>query len=356
MPTDIVFSQLKAKVSGKVHCILPEDCSELKVILQPSLGGNEIIIDVSANEYVVNDVLPGTYHVSFASNKLCWKNDSYTLSVNDVISQVPTFVQTGYLINFAASHDTKISCTYEDAKSATLNLTVQKGKSSYCIEKSGSYHCTLGGCHFYESNTVSFNMRADNEVHITAQKHLLSLDIETKKIASDIYITVNIDGSKTEQGPLKCINNICALNLFLSSGENAVLVPHSELLYFKPPILSVTGKDDCVDMGVTFVGIEGKVFKGRIIPPLTGVLITLETEKEALMDETDTEGRYKFPPQDASKTYRISAKKDSFVLVGPDASGNFLAHKLAEIVVQVLDSETGLPLQVTAYSNHTFQL
>lgn len=43
---DIVFSQLKAKLSGKVQCILPQDCNGLKVILQSSVGGSDIIHSV----------------------------------------------------------------------------------------------------------------------------------------------------------------------------------------------------------------------------------------------------------------------------------------------------------------------
>lgn len=301
---------------------------------------------LSGNDYTINDVFPGKYRVKLDSYQLCWKNDSYIISVNDIVVQVPTFVQTGYLVDFIASHATEMSCSYEGEKTPSLNLTVPQGKSWYCIEKSGNYDCKLKGCHIYENNVVSFNGRLDNEVSITAQMHLLSLKFEISKPADDIFVNVNIDGIKTDKGPLKCVKNECRLELFLSAGETAVLVPRSDILYFTPPIVSVTGQDDCIDLGTAFVGIDGKVFQGRVIPPLAKVLITLETDREALMYETGVDGKYKFPPQDASMTYRLSARKDMYVLVGPDDSGNFLAHKLAEIIVTVFDSETRLPLQV----------
>jgi hypothetical protein len=45
--------------------------------------------------------------------------------------------------------------------------------------------------------------------------------------------------------------------------------------------------------------------------------------------------------------YRVKAEKEGFVLTGPDAKGNFNAHKLAEVIVEVLDKADGNPLQVS---------
>jgi len=41
------------------------------------------------------------------------------------------------------------------------------------------------------------------------------------------------------------------------------------------------------------------------------------------------------------------AEKEGFVITGPDVKGVFLAHKLAEIIVQVSDHADGSSLQVT---------
>lgn len=64
------------------------------------------------------------------------------------------------------------------------------------------------------------------------------------------------------------------------------------------------------------------------------------------MDETDNQGKYRFPPLDEFKSYNILAKKDTYVIVGPDNAGNFIAHKLAEVIVEVVDQQNGSPLQV----------
>jgi hypothetical protein len=44
---------------------------------------------------------------------------------------------------------------------------------------------------------------------------------------------------------------------------------------------------------------------------------------------------------------RVKAEKEGFVLTGPDAKGNFNAHKLAEVIVEVLDKADLKPLQVS---------
>ena len=42
----------------------------------------------------------------------------------------------------------------------------------------------------------------------------------------------------------------------------------------------------------------------------------------------------------------VKAEKEGFVITGPDAKGVFLAHKLAEIIVQVSDHADDSSLQV----------
>lgn len=302
---------------------------------------------ILGNEYKVSDVRPGNYEIWLAPTRLCWKESKHVITVNNDTAQVPPFVQSGYLVYLISSHDTKLKYKLANENSYA-SVDVTRGRMTYCLPRPGSYEFTLEGCHFYESDLFTYDTSNEsNELHFVAQKHLTKLAVDGPDGVPDITMTVNIEGVKSQHGPLKYISGSYSLELVLSPGENVVLVPHSDIVFFKPPIVSVTGEDDCTDLKTVFKGVKGRVFQGKVVPTLPGVLITLETEKEALIEETDVEGRYKFPPQDDSKTYRIFAKKDSFILVGPDEKGDFLAHKLAEIVVQVFDEDTGLPLQVS---------
>jgi len=54
--------------------------------------------------------------------------------------------------------------------------------------------------------------------------------------------------------------------------------------------------------------------------------------------------------------FRVTAEKEGFVLTGPDANGNFNAHKLAEVIVEVVDKADSKPLQVSYLNNTSFIL
>lgn len=235
----------------------------------------------------------------------------------------------------------------KEPKTETTKISIPKDKSSQCLRRPGSYTFDLKGCHTYDPSTVIYNTDNDvNEIYLVAKKHKHSIHIHGDEDPKDLFVTVNIRSIKTKEGPLKYKGNAYTLDFSLAPNENAILVPQSEILYFDPPILSIAGQEDCANLGVKFLAVKGKVFKGRIIPPLEGVEISVESENsDMLIDSTDSEGRYHFPPLDSTKTYKVSAKKDSYVLAGPDEHGNFLAHKLAEIVVEVLDEDNNIPLQ-----------
>lgn len=259
-------------------------------------------------------------------------------------ASVSTFVQKGYLLTFISSHDTKI--VYNVSKNSTKEIAIKKDKTTHCLEKAGIYEFKLNSCHVYANESIIYDTNSpSSEINLSAVKHNHRIAIEAPEGINDVIMTLNYAGTKTRQGPLKYVDGYYILDIVLSPGDNIVLIPNSEILYFQPPITSFTGAQDCVEHKVLFRGIIGKVYQGKVDPPLENVLLVLESEKEALTTETDAQGIYKFPPQDASRTFHLSAKKESYVFVGPDENGNFLAHKLAQIVVQVFDGETGDPLQ-----------
>lgn len=332
-----------------MKCLQQKDCDSLVVILSAitkdgPAQGTEVFVAVKNNKYEIKDVRPGMYKVSFSTSKLCWEKDSHLISVSNETTEVPPFIQSGYLVIFISSHDTTVKYK-NDNKTVTLNI--KKNRFPHCVESAKTYLFTLEGCHVYQSNSITYDTNAENnEIYITAEKHTVTASIESSEAVDDVTVFVNIGETRTQQGPLKHNGNAYTIELFLSPTENAVVRPISDILYFKPSVLTINGENDCVDLGKVFTAVKGQVFQGTVIPPLQGVLITLECEKEALTAETDKDGKYKFPPLDISKNYRISAVKDGFSFVGPNEEGNFLAHKLAEIIVQVLDKETDLPLQV----------
>ncbi|KAF5281325.1 hypothetical protein FQR65_LT02955 [Abscondita terminalis] len=349
---NIMFSQLKSTITGKVECIKKEDCETLKVVLRPIINdipseSKDVIVGLVDNQFTFQDVRPGSYEIFLTPNKLCWKEEKHPLMVNTVAEVAPSFVQSGYLVIFVSSHSAKVTYSLPDQKSENWSLHISKGRTRYCVEKPGLYKFSIESCHTYANNIIPFKTDSEiNEIYLTPIKHEVKLAVASRKLLGDLYITVNINGVKTLEGPLPYADNQYILTLSLQPSETAILIPQSDVLYVNPPILSISGHEDCTNLGVQFKAVKGQVFQGKIIPPIEGALITIETENsDSLMTETDSAGKYKFPPQDDSKKYKITAKKDTYVLVGPNPAGDFIAHKLAEVIVEVIDDTDNIPLQ-----------
>nr|XP_023013784.1 nodal modulator 3 [Leptinotarsa decemlineata] len=339
----IVFSQLKSKISGKVKCIKQEDCENLTVVLRTGKE-NEKTLKIKGGAYSISDMYPGTYEVFLLSNKFCWKNDKQTIIVDAATVEVPPFIQNGYTINFVSTHDTQVTFELPGQKQLKT-LDIQQGRSTFCLEIPGEYLFTLESCHNYDPKTISYKTDSEvNEIFLSAQKHTLKLAIQADSDFGDIQVSVKIRTDKSER-KLKYQNGIYELDILLEPTEKAVVIPQSDTLFFTPPILSVEGGEDCENVGVKFIATRGKIFEGKVKPPLAGVTVTVEsTDAERLVIETDSGGVFKFPPLDSKKEYKIYANKDSYVLTGPDSNGNFLAHKLAEVIVEVLDEIDNSPL------------
>lgn len=123
---------------------------------------------------------------------------------------------------------------------------------------------TFDGCHIFESKTVTYKPDSEsNEINVVAIKHKVISKIKAESNFGDSFFSVNIEGVKHKAGPLVYKNGYYVLELFLAPHEDAILVPQSETIFFNPPIISISGADDCTDFGVTFEAFQGKVFKGK---------------------------------------------------------------------------------------------
>nr|CAH7747742.1 unnamed protein product [Callosobruchus chinensis] len=334
---DLIFSQLKATIFGKVKCLQQKNCEGLSVVMK-SDNTEDLVVKIQGGSFKVEDIFPGTYKISLSPNRFCWESSEYTLNVNSATVDV-SFTQIGYTINLLFSHDAKV---HYHLKSETKSSTIEanKGRSTVCLPKPGEYKFMIESCHSYNLNSFSYNTEDEevNEIALNAEKHIQALCIKADQNFGEILVTVKIAASQTVT-TLRHKDGCYRLELMLLPEETALVQPESDTLFFTPASLSVQGKEDCSDLGVKFVAVKGKVFQGKVSPSLEGVLLTVESsDSETLVAETDARGFYKFPPLDGSKQYKIQATKESYVLIGPDEKGNFLARKLAEVNVEVVDS------------------
>ncbi|CAH2207964.1 jg24004, partial [Pararge aegeria aegeria] len=88
---------------------------------------------------------------------------------------------------------------------------------------------------------------------------------------------------------------------------------------------------------------------GRLVPPVAGVLVTLEGDDVQLTQSTAADGAYRFGPLDAALQYQVRAEKDSYVFGERQPGGDIRAHKLAEITVKLVDAASGAPLEDARY-------
>ncbi|CAH2010936.1 unnamed protein product [Acanthoscelides obtectus] len=342
--TDLIFSQLKATVFGKVKCLQSENCQGLSVVMK-SDNADDLIAKVQGGSFKFEDIFPGTYKISLSPNRFCWETSEHVMNINSATVDV-SFTQTGYIVNFLFSHDAKVRYQLK-GETKSSGIAVTKGRSSVCLPKPGEYKFTVESCHSYSPSSFTYTTDEEvNEIALNAEKHTQTLCIAAETNFGDVRVAVKVGADQTAK-TLKYKDGCYKLELMLEPGQTAAVEPHSDFLFFTPGTLSVQGKDDCSDSGMKFSAAKGKVFRGKVVPALEGVVITVETPQfDPLVVETDAEGFYKFQPLDNKKEYKISAAKESYVLMGPDENGNFAAHKLAEVHVEVVDSADNTPLTV----------
>lgn len=343
----MVFSQLQATLTGKIECLNEKDCMDIKVILTSiDYPDKTILQTVQEKNYKFAKLSPGTYNIKLSQNKLCWKETEQRIIVNDITVSAPPFVQNGYSVLFVSSHDTKVSYK-APGENIQRHLHIGKGKNSYCLPKHGSYIFDHTGCHKYASKSLMYNTQVEpNEVHLSASMHSNKICISAKKDFGSVSLIIETEASTETMGPLSYKDGCYSLEINLKPKQEATLTPKSEIFYFEPEVAKVQGANDCADLGTIFKAYKGHSFKGLLSPRLKGVEITLQIDGKELTTQSDENGKYEFPPVNLeSDNYRIIAKKDSYHFTGPDDNGLITAHKLAEVIVNVLDGSDKTPLQ-----------
>ena len=114
--SDIIFSQLRAKVTGAVSCLSDDDnsCKNIEVTLN-SLDENGYQTSSQKAKlingaYSFEEILPGRYQLTVPSDGLCWEKEQQNIVVKSTIETVPKFIQNGYKIGpIIASHDSKVN-------------------------------------------------------------------------------------------------------------------------------------------------------------------------------------------------------------------------------------------------------
>uniref|UniRef100_A0A182MWU7 SD-repeat containing protein B domain-containing protein n=1 Tax=Anopheles culicifacies TaxID=139723 RepID=A0A182MWU7_9DIPT len=363
-PVDgIVFSQLRATVTGVVRCLTKrESCGDLAVTLQALDGngnavGQPVKASVSdAGAYSFQSVLPGSYEVSVPSSKLCWQSNMVKINIKTAKETVPDFVQTGYIVSILSSHGATMAYRWKDGSAKEENAATKEeeivltaGMNMFCVKRAGAYEMRLSGCHRFEETTpTEFDTSSTAPISVNAKSHrnLVKLVAEEKE---RYRVKVMRDGETTEEFVEFELTDtrtdggyVYRKEFYLQHGERITLVPQSEIMLFNPTQLVVTGGSDCADVSSKLKATKGLLINGRTDPPVKDATITLMFPKNTDLawqtKQTNERGEFRFGPIDPTLTVELAAAKESYVFSEFDRTSNtFSGHKLCEIIVTVKD-------------------
>ncbi|CAD7014627.1 nodal modulator 3 [Ceratitis capitata] len=361
---DIIFSQLRATLTGEVNCLpdASEICSEVEVTLHPlsSVGqrtGQKQVQKAKDGKYLFENILPGPYELTIPQSNLCFDSTTVFINVVAASESAPHFVHRGYEVSLISSHRAIMKYTYigntiTSGEQSAETLKLLSGVNTFCVPLFGTYNFKLEGCHLYEENLPkTFSTTDRNPISINAIAHkvgvrVLSPDpsansirliVESKPLGKQVVTPIaeeqKIDGKFAFR-----------YDSHLPPKEILRITPHSDTLLFSPLYKEIEGSNDCVDVAFNFVAQQGLIISGIVQPPIKDTKITLSypnnPELSAQITHTNINGEFKFGPIDEKLGYDLKADKESYVFSEfSRETSSFSAHKLCEIIVKVKDDE-----------------
>lgn len=353
----IVFSQLRATVSGEIRCLSGATCLQDLTVTMTGLDangnptGNPTKAELTDNKYSFANVLPGSYEIAVPKSRLCWQSHTVKINVKSAQETVPVFVQSGYVVSIVSSHANKMSYklqNVENAKSQDFPLT--SGLNTFCVNQPGTYAITLTGCHRYvDSSPKTFSTDDSIPLSIVASKHRTTVKLLAGEKST--YKTL-VTSNETPQETIEFTatnarfdsKHVYQHDFFLAPNEKLTLNPVSEIMLFSPTSLEVVGSSDCTEVPTKITATKGLLINGKTNPPIAEAKVTLlfpkNPELTPQITQTTPTGEFKFGPIDAGLQVELVAEKESYVFSAWDqASGTFKGHKLCEIIVTVKDDK-----------------
>ncbi|XP_038116191.1 nodal modulator 3 [Culex quinquefasciatus] len=357
----IVFSQLRATVSGEIRCLSNDDASclqDLTVTMialdtNGNLVGQPTKAELADGKYSFANVLPGSYEVSVPKSRLCWQSNTVKINVKSAQETVPAFIQSGYIVSIVSSHSTKMTYKLQEGAEnpKSEDLTLNSGMNTFCVKQAGKYAITLTGCHRYADSTPKFFTTDDaTPLSIVASKHRTTVKILAEEKSTyktlvtsvgeaDAVQTIEFQPTNERHDGTK---HVYQHDFFLTQDEKIAIAPQSEIMLFAPTTLEVIGGSDCSEVATKIVATKGLLIDGKTSPPIGEAKITLlfpkNPELASLVAQTNERGEFRFGPIDAGLAVELVAEKESYVFSAWDkASGSFKGHKLCEIIVTVKD-------------------
>ncbi|KFM75821.1 Nodal modulator 3, partial [Stegodyphus mimosarum] len=348
---NVEFKQFRAEVRGKVKCI--EDCIDLVLDLAPLSHDRPHLAAtvMSDGTFEFDKCLPGNYILTVVKDDWCFQSKTLKFTITDKDILNLELLQIGFQASVTLTHASSFKVKYPSGE--FHNIELQKSRNVLCLPEKGIYNFIPIGCHLYKKDSFKFDTNNPVEINLTPTKHLVTGNILTELNVTDIKVFVKRQSSGSEevislQEPLDKKKDYFryTFSVFVPPMSQLELRVSSKQLLFRPARATIKVEDDCLENAVEIIGKKGLFLNGSVTPPLGGVSIKVLVKKtHELYTETITDdtGKFLVGPLEDESDYIVNADVDGYVFKPLDNLGNFLAFKLAEIVVEVTN-EDGSPL------------
>lgn len=306
-----------------------------------------------------NHLLPGKYRLSVLQDDWCWKSKTIDVElVNSDLSDL-MFEQTGFAFAISSTHEVDLKFTVNGETNGEL-LTVKTGISKHCLPRAGHYVFTPKSCHVFDTPSVEWSSDKPQLAHLKSVSHRIGVIVRSDHEVADLVVTATSSNGVATTLVLESVekpseNEYQHQFVFNApTGETLQMVATADSLLFFPSTLSLTVGRECDDKGGTIIAQRGLYVSGSVRPAISDVQVIISGGRlsQPVTVETDSSGQYVYGPVnldghpilDLATTFTVDAKKKGYIVRPAKTFGDFIAEKLAEISVLVVDGATGQPL------------
>ena len=355
------FSQLRASIRGIVHIIGSNSNVPVRLtsISQPTRLAQPIeTMTGSDRTFQFSQLLPGKYRLAVLQDDWCWKSKSIDVELVDSDLSDVVFEQTGFTFAVSSSHEVDLTYTIDGQTTDDIQK-VKTGTSKHCLPRAGHYVFTPRSCHVFDPPSIEWDSEKPVLTHLKSIRHRVGVVVRSDHEVADLRVTATLSNGETTPLVLESVNQRSG-NEFehqfifdAPSGETLQVEATAESLLFFPSTLSLAVGRECDDKAGTIIAQRGLYVSGSIRPPISDVQITITGGRlsQPVTVETDSNGVYNYGPVnldghpilDLAATFTLDANKRGYIIRPAETFGDFIAEKLAEISVSVVD-RAGQPL------------
>mmetsp|Transcript_30863 Transcript_30863/g.42760 ORF Transcript_30863/g.42760 Transcript_30863/m.42760 type:complete len:864 (-) Transcript_30863:376-2967(-) len=359
--SDLTFSQARVWISGSVVCLAPPCGSDVLVSLQGQDSSTPTTTSLGKggfpDAFSFTNLNPGKYTLQVHQSQWCWEQPKLEVELGMTDLKGVEFRQTGVYM--------PVKSTLADTLALELNnktlapLSIPEGQSRHCLQATGAYTLSPGGCFRYSSPSYYFDTSAPRPVDLIATHTTVQGSISSphapKPQAPFLSIARFAPGLvEEEDGEEEMVESQLKSNaesgdsfsysVMAAFDERLQITPTSSgssNLLFYPRTQTFTVGRTCNSQIPAFTGRPGMFLTGAVDPPVEGVQMTVRVKGEehrdvpAMVVFSGRDGKYKAGPFYEGAEFEVEATKLGYMLLPTDSPALFTARRLSQVTVKI---------------------